>query len=172
MLARAASRPQQVCRSVLIIALCLCAATGCVRRRMTIRSNPPGALVFIDDQRIGVTPVSTSFTYYGTRKIQLFKDGFETQTIKQRFFPPWYEFPPLDFISENLWPGEVRDERVLEFDLPPQAVVPNEQLVQRAESLRSNTQLGHLTPLPNLNSPPAAPRGPEYVLPPMGQPLP
>ena len=24
--------------------------TGCVRRRMTIRSNPPGATVYVDDQ--------------------------------------------------------------------------------------------------------------------------
>ena len=42
-----------------------------VRRRITIKTDPPGALVYIDDQEIGVTPVSTSFTYYGTRKIQI-----------------------------------------------------------------------------------------------------
>ena len=33
--------------------------TGCVRRRLTVRSNPPGALVYIDDRPIGKTPVST-----------------------------------------------------------------------------------------------------------------
>src|ERR1700690_4113146 len=59
--------------------------SGCVQRRMTIRSNPPGALVYVDDYEIGTTPVSASFTYYGTRKIRLVKDGYETLTVMQKF---------------------------------------------------------------------------------------
>jgi hypothetical protein len=39
--------------------LTLLAVAGCVQRRMTIRSNPPGALVYVDDYQIGTTPVST-----------------------------------------------------------------------------------------------------------------
>ena len=123
---------------------------------MTIRSNPSGALVFVDDQRIGVTPVSTAFTYYGTRKIQLFKDGFETQLVKQRFSPPWYQLPVIDFISENLWPGEIRDERLVEVQMAPMKVVPTEQLIRRADALRNNSRLGLLTPMPSgqvINSP-------------------
>ena len=34
----------------------LATAGGCVERRMTIRSNPPGALVYVDDYEIGITP--------------------------------------------------------------------------------------------------------------------
>ena len=122
--------------------------TGCVRRRMTIRSNPSGAVAFVDDQEIGVTPVSTPFTYYATRKVQLFHDGFETLTVKQPFPAPWYEIPPLDFFFENLWPFEIRDERILDFDLPPQQIVPNEKVIERAEMLRSTTRAGTITPLP------------------------
>jgi hypothetical protein len=122
-------------------------ATGCLHRRLTIRSNPSGAVVFVDEQPIGVTPVSTSFTYYGTRKVQLFKDGFETLTVKHPIRPPWYQIPPLDFFSENLWPAEIRDERAAEFDLQPQRVVPNQELVERAETLRSNARQGMTTPL-------------------------
>jgi hypothetical protein len=126
--------------------LCLLPA-GCVRRRLTIRSNPPGALVFVDDREIGVTPVSTPFTYYGTREILLIKDGYETVTVKQRFPVPWYELPPLDFVTENLWPFEVRDERVADFSLSPQRIVPNEVLIERAESLRQNARQGHAAPM-------------------------
>jgi hypothetical protein len=122
---------------------------GCVRRRMTVRSNPPGAVVFVDDQEIGTTPASTSFTYYGTRKIQLVKDGFETLTVKQTFYPPWYEITPLDFVSENLWPHEVRDEQFLDFQLQPQQIVPSEKLVERAEALRGGLRQGYTVPLPN-----------------------
>ena len=115
--------------------LCTC-QSGCVQRRMTVRSNPPGALLYVDDYEIGTTPVSTSFTYYGTRKFRLEKDGCETLTVMQTILPPWYEFPPMDFVSENFVPGNIRDQRVLDFQLKPQIVVPTEQLLSRAEGLR------------------------------------
>ena len=132
------------CLAVLVV------TSGCVRRRLTVRSNPPGAVVYVDDQEIGTTPVSTPFTYYGTRKLQLFKDGFETLTVKQQISPPWYQIPPLDFISENLWLGEVRDERIVDFELQMQRIVPNQELLERAESLRGNALQGLSTPLPNV----------------------
>ena len=73
----------------LLVALALVplVCTGCVRRRLTVRSEPP-ALAYIDDQEIGTTPVSTSYTYYGTRKIRLVRDGYETLTVLERFRPP------------------------------------------------------------------------------------
>jgi hypothetical protein len=116
--------------------VCLAAGAGCVQRRMTIRSNPPGALVYVDDYQIGTTPVSTDFVYYGTRKIRLVKDGFETLTVRQPFPIPWYEIFPLDFVSENLWPGEIRDERVVDLAMMPAASIPPEEVVARAEQSR------------------------------------
>ena len=56
-----------------------------MQRRLTIRSNPPGALVYVDDYQIGTTPVSTDFVYYGTRKVRLVKSGHETLTVLQGF---------------------------------------------------------------------------------------
>lgn len=130
------------------IILCLLGAsllaltqTGCVRRRMTIRSNPPGALVYVDNYEIGVTPCSTSFLYYGTREIRLVKDGYETLTVKQPIPTPWYQIPPLDFFSENVAPQELRDEHVFTYTLTPQVIVPTEQLIGRAEELRRGVQL-------------------------------
>ena len=103
---------------------------------MTIRSNPPGAFVYVDNYPIGTTPVSTNFTHYGTRSIRLVKDGFETQTVEERIAAPWYQIPPLDFISENLVPGEIRDHRALGYQMQPQMVVPSDVLLGRAEDLR------------------------------------
>ncbi len=135
------------CGIWLLLGLALVATgSGCVRRRMTIRSNPPGAVVFVDERRIGVTPVSTSFTYYGTREVQLVKDGYETVTEKHKFKTPWYQFPVVDFFAENLWPSEVRDERILDFNLPPQQSVPPTQVIERAEQLRGEAHAGVMTP--------------------------
>lgn len=119
------------------LVLCLC-HTGCVQRRMTIRSNPPGALVYVDDQPtpIGTTPVSHDFIYYGTRKIRLIKDGYETLTVMQPIRAPWYQYLPFDFVAENFVPGQIRDQRTMEFQLRPQSIVPTEQLLSRAEELR------------------------------------
>ena len=110
---------------------------GCVRRRLTIRSDPPGASVFIDGQEIGRTPVATAFTYYGTRKFRLVKDGYETISVTQQFPAPWYQVPPLDFASENLVPSEIRDERVVHFELVPQANVGMDEVLTQADQLRS-----------------------------------
>jgi hypothetical protein len=116
---------------------------------MTIRSNPPGAVVYIDDQQIGTTPVSTSFTYYGTRKFRLVKSGFETLTTLQKIQPPWYQVPPLDFVSENLLGREFRDERILDFTLEPQRIVSTTELLNRANGLRNSQAQGFLVPSPS-----------------------
>ena len=135
-----------------LLGLLLCASqSGCVQRRMTVRTNPPGALLYVDDYPIGTTPCSTSFTYYGTRKIRLVKDGYETLTLMQDIPAPWYEYTPCDFIAENFVPGQIRDQRTLDFQLKPQMVVPTEQLLSRAEGLRRgiHTATGttpHLSP--------------------------
>ena len=115
---------------------CAVVSSGCVQRRMTIRSNPPGALVYVDDYQLGATPVSHDFVYYGTRKIRLVKDGYETLTVRQPFPLPWYQFFPLDFVTENLIPWEIRDERVVDLAMQPAAATPPESVVARAEQAR------------------------------------
>jgi hypothetical protein len=136
-------------------------ASGCVERRMTVRSNPPGALLYVDDYEVGVTPVTTSFIYYGTRKIRLVKDGFETLTVMQPIPTPWYEYVPLDFVSENIVPGQISDRRCLDFQLKPQVVVPTEQLLSRAEDLRRGVHAtSNVAPLPAAGGGTAPPFGP------------
>lgn len=127
-------------RLFLFCVLILVAASGCVRRRLHVRSNPPGALVYVDNQQIGTTPCSVDFTYYGTREIRLVKPGFETLTINQPIPTPWYQIPPLDFVSENLVPGKIRDNRTVTYDLKPQLIVPTHELLDRANQLRQETQ--------------------------------
>jgi len=109
---------------------------------MLIRTNPPGAVVSVDNQVIGTTPAATSFVYYGPREIRVEKDGFRTETIKKRINPPWYEFPGLDFISETLYPGEIRDERIIDVQLVPQTLEASENVLQRADSLRTQSRTG------------------------------
>jgi hypothetical protein len=165
----------------LLLGLWICTCqSGCVERRMTLRSNPPGALVYVDDYPIGVTPISTSFTYYGTRKFRLVKDGYETLTVMQSIPTPWYQYVPLDFVAENLVPGQIRDQRTLDFQMKPQMVVPTDQLLSRAETLRRGVHATSAVAVPPGAAGPAmpapvAPPGAEVIPAPQGiggQPVP
>jgi len=109
---------------------------------MTIRTNPPGAMVYIDKQPIGLTPVSTTFTYYGTRSFEIVRDGYRTEKFLRKIRPPWYAIPPLDFASETLWPFEQRDERIIDVQMSLEPVVPQEALIASAEQLRLQASQG------------------------------
>lgn len=151
------TRLRQAC--LLAALLVFAGSSGCVHRRLTIRSDPPGALVYIDNYEIGTTPVSTDYIYYGTREIRLVKDGYETLTVKRSITLPWYQVFPLDFVTENLIPFNIRDERTLDFALAPQMMVPQEQLLGRAENLRGSSPAAAVAPVLAQPPPGAAPPG-------------
>lgn len=136
---------------VLIIAVFI--FSGCIRKRMTVRTTPSGAMAYIDKQPIGLTPVSTNFTYYGTRSIEIVRDGYRTERFLRKFNPPWYAIPPLDFFSETLWPYENRDERIIDVQLSPDPVVPTDALVASGEQLRLQASQGiAVTAPPTMNT--------------------
>jgi hypothetical protein len=123
----------------------LAGLTGCVERRYTIRTDPPGALAIVNDEEIGVTPASATFTHYGDRKITLIKDGYETRTIIQPVKAPWWDNYLTEFFTENLVPVNIRDERDFTFSLAPTKVPEQQELLSRGELLRSE---GSLPPPP------------------------
>jgi hypothetical protein len=146
--ARLHTRLKRLLVAACVVASCLPAA-GCVRRRLTVRTFPAGAQAFVDDQEIGMTPCSASFVYYGTRKLTIMKDGYRTETLFQNFNPPWYQIPPLDFVAENVVAREIRDERIVDVQLVPAEIVPQQKLLERAQALRDNARSGIVTPLVN-----------------------
>jgi hypothetical protein len=127
---------------VVLWVLLIGSTTGCVRKRLTFRTNPAGAMVYVDKQPIGLTPVSTGFTYYGTRSIEVVKDGYRTEKFLRKIHPPWYAVPPLDFVSETLWPFENRDERIIDVQMSPDPIIPNEALIASGEQLRLQASQG------------------------------
>lgn len=151
-------RGGRLLRGGLIVLGVLALSSGCVRRRLTVRTSPPGALVSVDNQVIGTTPAATPFVYYGTREIRVVKDGYRTETLKRRLNPPWYQWPGIDFIAETLWPWEIRDERIIDVELVPREVAPMADVLQRADQLRSQSRQGVVTAAPPaVGEPPPAP---------------
>jgi hypothetical protein len=146
---------------ITVLALIAVAITGCVERRYVIYTDHPGAIVVRNGQTIGATPVDDYFTYYGTYHFTIFADGYETMQVDQKIRAPWYEWPGLDFISENILPWPILDRREFRYTLQPKRLPDTEQLLSEAAALRARGLA--------LPSAPAAPQ--PIVAPPPGAPV-
>ena len=109
--------------------------TGCVERRLTINTQPQGALIVLNDEEIGVSPVTTSFEWYGDYWVRISKDGYETLDTHRNLKGPWYDQFPFDFFA-MLNPKRTVDSYEWTFELKPQLQPTSEELIQRAEEIK------------------------------------
>jgi hypothetical protein len=121
---------------LLIAAVVVAGMSGCIEQRYVIESDPPGALVLVNGQPLGITPVDGYFTYYGTYDFTLVKDGYETKAVRQKLAAPWYELPGVDFLTENVYPVKVEDVRRFRYTLDPLVQIREGDLLQQADQLR------------------------------------
>ncbi len=117
----------------LIIAVLL---AGCVERRLTINTQPQGALVVLNDEEIGTSPVTVSFEWYGDYDVRISKEGFETLKTHRKLESPWYDAFPFDFFAQILNPDRIVDSYEWTFKLAPQEQPTREELIQNAEELK------------------------------------
>jgi hypothetical protein len=117
------------------VCLAMCGMGGCVERKMTITSDPPGALVRVSDVEVGRTPVTVDFTWYGDYELIFRMEGYKTLITHATFTPPWYEVPPIDLLSETA-PWTYHDLRYLNFKLEKLAPLTDEEIIKRADELK------------------------------------
>ena len=130
-------------------------AAGCVERKMVLRSDPPGAVAYVDDERVGVTPCEAPFNHYGTRRVTLeysrepflkanggtapprFEGGFRRLEADADLAVPWYQWYGLDLITEIAIPFTIRDVQEFAYVLEPAEPLPTkESVLKRAHALR------------------------------------
>lgn len=128
------------CLLLVIAVLATVGPSGCVERRYTIRTDPPGALVVVNGEAIGNSPVSKSFVYYGERNVRIIKEGYETLDIVQPIKAPYWDNLVTEFFTENLIPYTFRDELEFDYKLQPNQVADPNQVLARSEALRSEAQ--------------------------------
>ena len=115
-----------------------CAATlaGCVERTITINTEPQGAQVILNDEEIGISPVTVAFEWYGDYNVTIRKDGFETLKTHRSLKAPWYDAFPFDFFAGVLSSDRAVDAYEWTFQLEQKKPVPRDQLIQNAHALK------------------------------------
>lgn len=129
------------------------ALAGCVDRLIQIRSDPPGADVYLDGDRVGVTQpgqaLEIPYAYYGTRELILTKKGYRSHRRYLDLPAPWWQVFPFDFLTDVVLPITLTDRTdvavVLEQEPQGQEVI--DETLKRAAEARDKA-----------NPPPDAPK--------------
>lgn len=110
---------------------------------MTITSEPEGALVYLNDQEVGRTPVTRDFVWYGNYDVQLRKDGYEPLRTETMVMAPWWQWPPFDLVADLL-PLPLSDRRTLHYSMQETTSEHEspEQILSRAQELREQLRYG------------------------------
>jgi hypothetical protein len=124
----------------------LLATGGCVERTLTVQSNPPGALVYLNDQEVGRTPVQRDFKWYGVYEVVIRKEGYVPIKTQTPVIAPWYEWVPFDLVAE-LIPLKIKVRPQLNYDLEPENPQPGDAdaLIRRGEEGRTELENGQYT---------------------------
>lgn len=110
--------------------------SGCVERKLTINTAPQGALVTLNDEEIGSSPVTVSFEWYGDYEVRIEKEGFETLKTHRRLKGPWYDSFPFDFFAGVLNPKRIVDSYEWTFTLAEKRPANRDELIENAQELK------------------------------------
>ena len=125
----------------LTAALLAAAASGCVERTLSITSEPRGALVYLNDEEVGRTPLEVPFTFYGTYDVRLEAAGHKPLWTMQEAKAPFWETPGIDLFAEMVPNGQSRID--WHFEMQPEVDAEDadvDQLLNHARQMRAMTQ--------------------------------
>ena len=114
--------------------------TGCVERELTIKTHPEEALVFLNDEEIGFSPVTVNFNWYGDYRVRIRKEGYETLNTHRELKGPWYDGFPFDFFAQIVNPNRIVDTYKWTFELEPRRQISREELIQNAQDMQKQLQ--------------------------------
>ncbi len=123
------------------------AVGGCVERSITVVTDPPGSLVYLNDVEKGRSPCTIDFKWYGTYSVRLRgrKNIGTPRKPKYDYYylhthrttvRPWFEWYGVDLVA-SLLPIQFKDHEIWAFDVPPIPQESGDQLIQNARRLKA-----------------------------------
>jgi hypothetical protein len=116
--------------------------SGCgVQRDLVFRSNPSNALVYLNGEEIGRTPLDHEFLWYGKYDVMLRKEGYVSAKTTTNVKPPWWQWIGFDFVAE-LMPIRLRDKQIFTYTLLPASTQPadSQLMLENAEEYRGKLE--------------------------------
>ena len=120
--------------------LVLIALAGCVERKLKINTKPQGALVTLNDEEIGESPVTVNFNWYGDYCVRISKEGYETLNTHRELKGPWYDHFPFDFFAQIVNPNRIIDSYEWTFELSSKRQISRDELIRNANELKNQLQ--------------------------------
>jgi len=125
--------------AVIVVSLIgFAALAGCVERTLTINTQPQEALIVLNDEEIGTSPVTVNFNWYGDYCVRISKEGYETLNTHRELKGPWYDHFPFDFFAQIVNPNRIVDSYEWTFELSPKQQISREELIQDAQELEKH----------------------------------
>lgn len=123
---------------------------GCVDRFLAIHSDPPGAAVYLDGEKVGTTPCEVGYIWYGTRDLVLELRGYTLIRQQVVLNPPWWQITPLDLVTDVVIPFTIRDRMAVSYTLETAPVSREEvdAVLQKADELRKKAEAPSPPPKP------------------------
>jgi len=130
--------------------LAVLSQAGCVERLVAIYSDPPGAAVYLDGDKVGTTPCEVSYIWYGTRDLVLELRGYTLIRQQVVLNPPWWQIIPLDLVTDVVIPFTIRDRLAVSYTLETAPVSREEvdAVLQKAYELRKKAEAPSPPPKP------------------------
>ena len=110
--------------------------TGCVERKLTINTEPQGAVVTLNDKEIGTSPVTVGFQWYGDYNVRITKPGYETLKTHRELKAPMHDKFPLDFLAQCVNPQRIVNSYEWTFPLEEKKPVDKDELIKEAQKLK------------------------------------
>jgi len=123
--------------ALIILCVLFCFCIGCVQRKLTIVTEPAGALVVLNDEEIGVSPVSVGFEWYGDYTVRITKEGYQTLNTHKNLKRPLRDVVGFDLFSDAF--TTKIDEYTWDFTLEPYQQIDKDELIKSAISLQKET---------------------------------
>jgi hypothetical protein len=133
-------------------------AAGCMKRSLVVRTDPPGATVFVNGRDLGPSPVTVPYVHEGRFDVRVEKPGYESVALEITTPTRADAVPGPDFFAEHL--SRRHRQVVHDVRLPP--LKPDsytrseiEAMWKRAEEFRARAN--EPDPAAGTTSPPPAP---------------
>jgi len=105
-----------------------------VQRTITVTSEPAGALVWLNDEEVGRTPVTTGFTFYGVYDVRLELERHKPLWTTGHANAPWWEAPGPDLLAEAVG---AKSELAWHYEMAPAEPANADQLIEHGRQLRA-----------------------------------